>query len=308
MSKNGTARVRAAGPIILSALGLVLGISVIGVGLSRAAGTADIEVTATGPAALGLGAQGSFIVKVVNKGPNDAGTVWLVPAGSANFTGYETVLAGQGTCKADGSCDLGTIASGDTVFVGYCLTAADEGQGSQTFIGSNPAGDFDPNPPEQPDPNDVRGNNDAVVTVNITPGGPAPGCSGSLPKPPPDPGQASCNGKTPTIVATEEKTQGTDGDDVIAGRSKKANRIQGGAGKDIICGGKKFDGINGGKGNDKIFGKAKDDALDGKAGNDLVDGGSGRDTLRGGTGDDICIGDVQIDYVIKGQCEKLKND
>jgi Ca2+-binding RTX toxin-like protein len=202
------------------------------------------------------------------------------------------------------------MAAGDTAYVAYCLTATQEGTGSQTFIGTfliDSPGDTDP-PNGAGPPDDIRGNNDAVVSVAISPGGPNPGCSNSLPKPPPGPGQDSCKGNTPTIIATGPKTVGTDGDDVIAGFGNKKNEsIKGKDGNDIICGGKKNDAfIDGGKGNDKLYGKDKKDSLHGGKGNDLVDGGESRDVLHGDQGKDTCIGDKQIDFIVN-TCEEIKN-
>jgi subtilisin-like proprotein convertase family protein len=60
--------------------------------------------------------------------------------------------------------------------------------------------------------------------------------------------------------------------------NRRANRLNGTAGRDWICGG---------AGNDRIAARAGDDLVDGGAGNDMLAGGAGRDDLRGGAGNDI---------------------
>ncbi|HZL88513.1 MAG TPA: phosphatase PAP2 family protein [Pirellulaceae bacterium] len=60
--------------------------------------------------------------------------------------------------------------------------------------------------------------------------------------------------------------------------------IHGGAGNDLLFGGRANDTIAGDGGNDLLFGLLGDDQLDGGAGSDLLFGGTGLDTLVGGPG------------------------
>lgn len=68
-------------------------------------------------------------------------------------------------------------------------------------------------------------------------------------------------------------------DDVFAG-GDRADRLQGGKGRDEI---------SGGRGADRIFGGQGHDTLAGNAGADRLDGGGGRDGLTGGKGADTFV-------------------
>ncbi|WP_167240169.1 putative Ig domain-containing protein [Massilia genomosp. 1] len=71
----------------------------------------------------------------------------------------------------------------------------------------------------------------------------------------------------------------TAGDDELWG-DDTANRLDGGAG---------FDVIQGAAGDDTLNGGADNDVLHGGEGNDLLDGGAGNDRLRGGRGNDVYL-------------------
>lgn len=66
--------------------------------------------------------------------------------------------------------------------------------------------------------------------------------------------------------------------------------IRGGAGDDVIDGGRGRDVIEGGAGDDALSGGKGKDAIAGGAGDDVVDGGGQHDKLHGGEGDDVLIG------------------
>ena len=118
-----------------------------------------------------------------------------------------------------------------------------------------------------------------------------------------------CQGKPATLVGTRRANRiiGTPGRDVIIGLGG-ADRISGRGGNDIICattgndrvvGGPGRDVIQAGKANDRAHGGAgRDfvkggdgvDAVFGESGADRLRGGRGRDRLRGGKGRDHCLG------------------
>jgi uncharacterized secreted protein with C-terminal beta-propeller domain len=66
--------------------------------------------------------------------------------------------------------------------------------------------------------------------------------------------------------------------------------IEGGAGDDVLVGGRQADLIEGGAGNDVLLGAAGKDELRGGAGNDYLKGQGGGDLLDGGTGIDKLYG------------------
>ncbi|MCW5751548.1 MAG: hypothetical protein KIT81_10420, partial [Alphaproteobacteria bacterium] len=95
-----------------------------------------------------------------------------------------------------------------------------------------------------------------------------------------------------TIVSSGEanRIDGGAGDDVIAIFGMGADTLSGGAGADTIRSSTSGNSrLLGGVGNDSIMASIAD-TLDGGAGNDTLIGGSGRDTLDGGTGADRMIG------------------
>lgn len=99
------------------------------------------------------------------------------------------------------------------------------------------------------------------------------------------PTSARCFGKRATVSGTT----GTDGDDVIIGRSGN-DTLRGLGGNDAICGGEGNDTIVAGAGDDRLSGGDGDDRLEGGQGADELWGDDGDDRLEGGEGDDRLIG------------------
>ena len=100
----------------------------------------------------------------------------------------------------------------------------------------------------------------------------------------PDAGAATptCDGKTATIIATEEETFGTDGPDVIVA-TDASRLIDGGGGNDAICArSEPRSGV-------RLFGGAGNDVVRGGPGKERLDGGLGRDRVNGGGGRDIAV-------------------
>lgn len=119
-----------------------------------------------------------------------------------------------------------------------------------------------------------------------------------------------CLGKRATIVGTKraDRIRGTRGPDVIvAGRGFDV--VRGRGGNDRICGGSGPDYINGGPGRDRIVGGSKGDnpanTLIGARGNDVIRsgngatifGGPGRDRMIGGRSQDTFVGGPGNDYI-----------
>jgi Ca2+-binding RTX toxin-like protein len=69
-------------------------------------------------------------------------------------------------------------------------------------------------------------------------------------------------------------------------RDDQADRLDGGAGNDLIVGAGGDDVLMGGTGDDRLFGDWGNDRLSGGAGADTLSGGLGADRLRGGEGAD----------------------
>ncbi len=101
----------------------------------------------------------------------------------------------------------------------------------------------------------------------------------------------TCNGKTATIIGTEDNDllTGTDGDDVIVALGGN-DLILSRAGDDTVCAGEGNDDLRGGTGIDTLLGESGNDVLRGGAGNDTLYGGDGNDVLRGEAGNDELFG------------------
>ncbi len=100
--------------------------------------------------------------------------------------------------------------------------------------------------------------------------------------------------------------EGTEGDDVLWGRSGVNNAIYGYGGNDALMGSDGDDRLYGGAGNDRLlgyggndvlYGGDGDDKLFGMDGDDRLYGGSGNDELRGGWGDDLLFGGDGNDHL-----------
>jgi Ca2+-binding RTX toxin-like protein len=99
------------------------------------------------------------------------------------------------------------------------------------------------------------------------------------PPPPPPPTPPTCDGKTATIVGTDdpELLTGTPGDDVITAAGGN-DVVKASGGNDIVCGGVGNDDLVGGGGKDKLFGEDGKDKLSGGGGKgDVCNGGSAKD-------------------------------
>ena len=111
---------------------------------------------------------------------------------------------------------------------------------------------------------------------------------------------ATCQGRTPTIVATGGTTVGTPGPDVILGTPGN-DRIESGAGNDIICAGAGDDIVRAGPGRDSVELGAGADRAWGGSGADTIRGGSGRDRIEGNSGRDTLIGGKARDVILGGK-------
>ena len=87
-----------------------------------------------------------------------------------------------------------------------------------------------------------------------------------------------------------EDLTGSAFDDILAG-DLRDNRLDGGAGNDILYGGPGggADLLRGGPGDDRLYGGVGADALEGGPGADRLHGGTGDDVLYGGPGADIFV-------------------
>jgi Ca2+-binding RTX toxin-like protein len=82
-----------------------------------------------------------------------------------------------------------------------------------------------------------------------------------------------------------------DTNDVVA----QPRSINGGAGNDLLSGGRAGDAINGGPGNDTLSGRQGNDSVSGNDGDDLISCGPGNDTADGGDQNDHVQGDAGDD-------------
>jgi len=108
-----------------------------------------------------------------------------------------------------------------------------------------------------------------------------------------------CQGKKPTVIASDGVATGTSKKDVILG-SKDSDLIRGRGGNDIICGRGGKDEIKGGEGDDRIQGNNGRDEISGRAGDDDLRGNKRSDVLRGNAGDDLLRGKKGSDEMFGG--------
>ncbi len=80
----------------------------------------------------------------------------------------------------------------------------------------------------------------------------------------------------------------------------QAANLFGGAGNDVLSGGKGNDRLDGGTGNDEMYGNQGNDILLGGLGDDALIGSHGRDILIGGRGGDTLLGHWNDDLLIAG--------
>jgi Ca2+-binding RTX toxin-like protein len=95
----------------------------------------------------------------------------------------------------------------------------------------------------------------------------------------------------------------TDDDEVSAEQIGPSgnNTMDGGAGDDVLAGGRGNDSLTGGAGDDDLAGGRGDDSLTGGAGDDDLTGGRGNDSLTGGAGDDDLTGGRDNDSLTGGR-------
>lgn len=99
------------------------------------------------------------------------------------------------------------------------------------------------------------------------------------------PQRPNCHG----LGMTEKRSariQGTAGDDVLLGLTRRGSRVDGRRGDDHVCGGRRRDRLFGRAGADRISARRGNDVVAGGVGRDRIGGGGGRDLLRGGHGAD----------------------
>ncbi len=101
-------------------------------------------------------------------------------------------------------------------------------------------------------------------------------------------------------IKAKTVTQGTTGNDSIAGYDGGPNVTNGLAGNDTITGGNQADWLDGGEGNDSLTGNAGNDTLLGGEGNNALDGGDGNDVLTSGSGADVLLGGAGNDTLTAG--------
>ena len=96
-----------------------------------------------------------------------------------------------------------------------------------------------------------------------------------------------------------ENLTGSDFADMLFGNGDR-NRIDGGAGDDILLGRLGDDRLDGGAGNDELFGEGGNDTILGGDGHDILSGGDGVDFLNGGAGNDTIYGGAGSETTIVG--------
>jgi uncharacterized repeat protein (TIGR01451 family) len=253
---------------------------------SAFAQTADLSVAKSDSAdPVIVGSEFAYTLNVSNAGPDGATGVEVIDT-LPNEVDFVAATPSQGTCDLQGSkrvvCALGSLASGGSATVEIRVRAARDGQATNTATVSGSPADSN------------QANNEDTEQTMIS-----------------EPGPASCNGQTATVVGTTgaDTLTGSDQRDVIAALSGD-DRIIGLEGRDIICGGRGADVIRAGGGGDfvkgggdadRIRGADGDDTLAGNGGDDNLGGGPGNDALKGGPGTDRCAGGPGRD--IRRGCE-----
>ncbi|MGH8548601.1 MAG: choice-of-anchor Q domain-containing protein [Methylococcales bacterium] len=216
-----------------------------------------VEVTTSPDLAVGItdspdpvvvGGHLTYTVTVANAGISAASQVTLTDTLSPSV---RFVSASPGSeCAEDSgtvSCDLGSLASGDSTAITIVVRPTRPGVLSNSVAVTS--AELDGNPANNADSEDT--------TVHLL----------------------LCQGRVPTII-------GTPGDDVIAGTDRR-DIIMGLGGNDTIRGLKGSDVICGNGGNDDLFGEGGDDIINGGPGIDTLDGGPGNDTCDGGVDADV---------------------
>jgi uncharacterized repeat protein (TIGR01451 family) len=249
--------------IALVAAAAALGLAAL-VPASAPAATADLTVTkADKPDPATVGEPLTYTLTVTNAGPDAATAVEVVDV-LPNKVDFVSATTTQGNCEHKGkkvTCEVGTLADGETATIRIRVTPTREGEIVNTATVTT--ADTDPYAP-----------NDTVSQTTTV--GPAA-----------TPAEPACGGQKATIVGTKgaDVLVGTPKRDVIVGLAGK-DTIRGLGGKDLICGGRGNDLLKGGADDDVLRGGGGDDTLKGGAGDDVLKGGGADDTLKGGAGED----------------------
>lgn len=233
-----------------------------------------------------VGADLTYILTIINKGPNPASRVELadaLPSGIAHKrdNGRCTVSSGSEPAPtsaqrpiADGSgvrnegdtitCDLGALMPLEQreIEITVSTDGIPNNVGSTLLMNLATVQNVSESAGPDPQPSD----NFANVTTTLV---------GMTPD---DRPRVKCNGLTPNIV-------GTSGNDFLVGTAD-SDIVHGLPGDDLIRGLRGNDIICGGRGNDRLFGQRGGDLLLGQRGNDELAGGRGEDTCMGGHGND----------------------
>ena len=248
-------------------------------GATAAPGDADLSITKTdSPDPVVQGNNLTYTVKVTNGGPLDATGV-VVTDNLPNSTEVDFVSAKStlGTCQKAGNvvtCELGTVANGDTQTVTIVVKAKKSGTLSNTATVVSPE-------------DNTPANNSATAATTVS--------KPPKPKKPKKPkGRPSCG--APTIA-------GTAGDDVITGTSRGDvivtfggnDQVFAGGGGDLVCSGPGADLVAGQDGGDTIIGAGGADRLIGGKSGDVLKGKNGRDRLKGKSGNDVLNGGKKRD-------------
>lgn len=127
-------------------------------------------------------------------------------------------------------------------------------------------------------------------------------------------GTATANSSGQRITFSQiERIELGAGNDLVTGGAG-VESVDGGAGNDTMDGGAGNDVLRGGAGADSLVGGIGDDFLQGDAagdlvgGNDVLSGGDGNDTLAGNAGADSLYGGVGDDYLYAGSGNQMAGD
>jgi uncharacterized repeat protein (TIGR01451 family) len=220
----------------------------------------------------------TYTITVENQGPDAATNVTVTDVLPTGQKGVDFVSATPNSCQKTGhtvTCDLGTLANGETATVTIKVRPRSAGQLSNTASVSSST------------PDSVSANNSDTETTTVTQ---AP--SGAQPK---------CAGQTATMVGTpgDDTLIGTPGRDVIKARGGD-DVVRARGGRDLVCAGRGGDLVTGGRRADTVRGGAGGDTLRGNRGGDTLRGGRGRDHLFGGFGADLLVGGRGFDHCSGG--------
>jgi uncharacterized repeat protein (TIGR01451 family) len=223
-----------------------------------------------------------YTIQVRNLGPDPAAGVTVSDnlPGGVEFTSASTP---SGSCQRQGgrvSCNLGTLADGETATITIQVQAKRRGTIANTASVSSDTAD-----PQ-------AANNRDTETTRVTEAG--------------EPGVApACRRRPATLVGTPGDDSGpralvgTGGRDVIVALEGN-DEIFSGGGRDLICAGTGDDLVGSGARPDVVWAGAGHDRVLGRGGGDELRGNRGRDRLRGNRGADLLIGGRGIDRCFGG--------